>query len=68
MKTSAVVTGIILALSVAVWTLLYLLTPGGPLTPPESLVVVGISAAVVLVTRWVWSWIAKARGHDAEKV
>jgi len=67
-KTSAVLTGAIVALSVAVWSLLYLLTPGGPLTPPESLVVVGFCAAAVLVIRWVWSCIVRARGHHAEKL
>jgi hypothetical protein len=65
-KVSTVLVGMILALSVAVWTLLYLLTPGDPLTPPETLVIVGVCAALVLLARWIWSCILKARGHHAE--
>ena len=67
MKTSAVLVGTILAVSAAVWTLLFLLTPGDPLTPPETLVIVGVCAALVLVARWIWSCILRARGHHAEK-
>jgi len=67
MKTSVALLGTILASSVAAWTLLYFLTPGDPLTPAETLVVVGVCAALVLVTRWIWSCILRARGHHAEK-
>jgi hypothetical protein len=65
-KSSAVLVGMILALSVAVWTLLYLLTPGDPLTPPETLVIVGACAALVLVARWIWSCILRVRRRHAE--
>jgi hypothetical protein len=37
------------------------------LTPPETLVIVGVCAALVLVARWIWSCILRARGHHAEK-
>jgi hypothetical protein len=66
-KASAVVVGMILAVSAAVWALLFLLTPGDELTPPETLVIVGACAALVLVARWVWSCILRARGDHGEK-
>lgn len=68
MKASAALLGAILATSVVAWTLLFFLTPGDALTPAETLVVVGVCAALVLVTRWIWSWILRARGRHAEKV
>lgn len=67
MKTSAGLLGIILALSVATWTFFYFLAAGDPLSPPETLVVVGICAGSVLVVRWVWSWIWKPRGSHADE-
>jgi len=67
MKTSGALLGTILAASVAAWTLLYFLTPGDPLTPAETSVVVGVCAALVLVARWIWSCILRARGRHAEK-
>lgn len=66
MKASAATLAAILALSLAVWVLFYALTPDTPLTPPETLVVVGASAGVVLLARWIWSRRRKAGGASGE--
>jgi hypothetical protein len=68
MKTSGALLAAILAASVTAWTLLYFLTPGDPLTPAETLVIVGVCAALVLMTRWVWSLILRTRGRHADKI
>ena len=65
MKTSAALLGAILALSVGVWTFFYFLAAGEPLAPPETLVIVGISAAVVVCVRWVWTWVWRGRRPHA---
>ena len=67
MKASSVTLAIILALSLGVWTLFYLMPAGEPLTPPETLVVVGFCSAVVLVGRWMWSAVRKPGGDNAGK-
>jgi hypothetical protein len=67
MKTSGAILGAILALSVAVWVLVYFLTPGDQLTQAETLVIVGVCGTGVLVIRWFWSCIARARGRHVEK-
>jgi hypothetical protein len=67
LKTSGALLVAILALSVVAWTLVYLLTPGDPLNPAETLVIVGVCGVVVLLVRWIWSCIVRARGHHAEK-
>jgi hypothetical protein len=51
-------------LSLVVWALVSLLTPGAPLTQPETVVVVGACAAVVLAVRWVVARRRRPRGQD----
>jgi len=65
-KTSAVLLGSILALSLGVWALFYFLTAGEPLTPAETLVIVGMCGASVLAVRWIWSCIWKGRERHAD--
>ena len=67
MKTSAGTLAAILGLSLGVWVLFYFLPLGEPLTPPETLVVVGFSAAAVLAVKGVWAGLRKRRGAHAEK-
>ena len=67
MKTSALVLASILALSACAWTLFYFLADGEPLTPSETLVVVGVCAAGVLGARRIWAWIWRERGGHAEQ-
>jgi protein-S-isoprenylcysteine O-methyltransferase Ste14 len=54
----------IIVVSLAVWVLFLVVTPGGPLTPPETLVVVGVCAALVLGVKWIWSRFQTRRGKD----
>ena len=51
----------ILVLSLALWAFFYGLTPGQPLTPAETTVVVGISTLVVLATKRIWRARDKAK-------
>lgn len=67
MKASVAMLVAILVLSLALWVLFYALTPETPLTPPETLVVVGASAGVVLLARWIWSRRRKARGASGQE-
>jgi len=53
MKASAATVGAIVVLSLAVWVFFYFLTPATPLTPPETMVVVGACAAAVLSGKWI---------------
>ena len=53
----------ILVLSLAVWMYFYL-SPGAPLDASETAVVVGISAGVVLLSRFVWGRIRGSRRGD----
>ena len=54
-------------LSLAVWTFFYALTPETPLTPPETLVVVGACAAVVLLGRRAWSRLRRKRDGNGQE-
>jgi hypothetical protein len=54
----------IVVASLAVWVFFLVMTPGAPLTPPETLVVVGACAAIVLGVKWIWSRIRPRRGKD----
>jgi hypothetical protein len=54
-----------LVLSLAVWTFFYVVTPD-PLTSSETVVVVGISAGVVYLSRWVWGFLRRLRGGNAQ--
>ena len=67
MTVTAVLLGIILALSMAVWTYFYFQPAGEPLNQMETLLIVGICAASVFVVRWVWSCIRKGRGRHADE-
>ncbi len=62
MKVSAVVIAGTLALSACAWTFFYFLADGEPLTPPETLVMVGVCAATILGVRRRWTWMRKGRG------
>lgn len=66
MNTSGVTLGIILALSLAVWTYFYV-SPGAPLNASETAVVVGVCAAVVYIVRWLWMRLVGPRGGDHGK-
>jgi hypothetical protein len=52
-KATAGTLAAVLALSLAVWTAFFLLMPQSPLTPQETLVVVGVCGAAVLGARWI---------------
>lgn len=67
MKASIGTLAAIVVLSLAVWMLFYALTPGTPLTPPETLVVVGTCAGIVLLARWIWSRFRKTRGASGQE-
>jgi len=66
MRRSVGVLMAILVLSLAAWTFFYLVTPD-PLTSPETVVVVGISAGIVYLSRWVWGLLRRLRGGNAQK-
>jgi hypothetical protein len=55
-----------LVLALAVWTFFYLNTPD-PLTASETLVVVGISAGIVYLCRWIWGSLKRWREGHAQK-
>jgi len=52
------------ALSLVVWTVVYILNPSTPLTQAETVIVVGVCAALVLGFQWTLSRLTKARGRD----
>ncbi len=52
------------ALSLVVWTVVYIVNPSTPLTQAETVIVVGVCAALVLGVQWILSRLAKARGSD----
>ena len=52
------------ALSLVVWTAIYILNPSTPLTQAETVIVVGVCAAFVLGAKWLVSTIAKVRGGN----
>ena len=66
MKASAGLLVPIIALSLAAWAFFYVLTPGEPLTPAETLVVVGICAGIVLLGRWIWFSFRRSRRDNAQ--
>ncbi|MFQ5946404.1 MAG: hypothetical protein ACE5NC_09190 [Anaerolineae bacterium] len=67
MKPSVGTLAAIIALSLGVWMLFYTLTPETPLTPPETLVIVGACAAIVLLGRWIWSRLQPRRNQDRDQ-
>ncbi len=66
MKATTGTLGAIIALSLGVWTSFFLLTPDTPLTPAETLLVVGVCAGVVFFGKWVWSRVRRPRGADEQ--
>ncbi len=56
----------ILVLSLVIWTFFYFNTPD-TLTSSETLVVVGISAGVVYLSRWIWGLLKRWRGGNAQQ-
>lgn len=54
MKPSLGTLAAIVALSLAVWTGFALLMPATPLSPAETVIVVGACGAVVLAGKWAW--------------
>jgi hypothetical protein len=56
----------ILALSLVVWVLFYLATPGTPLAGAETIIVVGVCGAVVLAAKWIWARLVRTRGKNGE--
>jgi hypothetical protein len=51
-----------LALSLAVWTVFYLLTPDAPLSTGETVVVVGLCSGAVFLGRGAWRRARRAHG------
>ena len=64
MKGSVGTVAVIGALSLVVWTAVYLFNPSTPLTQAETVIVVGVCAVVVFGFKWVVSSIAKMRGGN----
>jgi hypothetical protein len=52
------------ALSLVVWTVVYIFNPSTPLTQAETVIVVGVCAALVLGFQWILSRLNRARGSD----
>jgi hypothetical protein len=63
-KASAGVLVAITVLSLGVWSLFYVLTPGQPLEAGETLVVVGACALLVLLARWLLGRRGRPEGGD----
>jgi NADPH:quinone reductase-like Zn-dependent oxidoreductase len=56
----------IAALSLAVWTAFTLLMPAEPLSPAETVVIVGGSGAVVLGVKWAWQRFRDRSGRASQ--
>lgn len=52
------------ALSLVVWTVVSIVNPSTPLTQAETVIVVGVCAALVLGVQWILSRLTKARRSD----
>jgi hypothetical protein len=52
------------ALSLVVWTVVYVFNPSTPLTQAETVIVVGVCAALVLGFQWILSRFSRPRGSD----
>lgn len=57
MKSSLATAIAIVIISLAAWVFFYLTT--GPLTAPETTVVVGFCAATVISAKWLWTRLRK---------
>ncbi len=64
MKGSVGTLAVIAALSLVVWTTVYILNPSAPLTQAETVIVVGACAALVFGVKWLVSSLGKTRGGD----
>jgi hypothetical protein len=64
MKASVGTLAIIGALSLLVWTAVYILNPSTPLTQAETVIVVAVCAAFVFGLKWIVSSLSKTRGGD----
>jgi hypothetical protein len=62
-KTSFGSAVLIVALSLAAWVFFYLTT--GPLKAPETMVVVGFCAIVVISAKWLWIKLRKANKENS---
>ncbi len=62
LKVSFATGFVITALALAIWVFFYLVS--APLTAPETTVVVGLCAAVVLSGKWIWARLRKTRGKN----
>ena len=52
------------ALSLVVWTAVYIFNPSAPLTQGETVIVVGVCAALVLGCQWILARLTRARRRD----
>jgi hypothetical protein len=52
------------ALSLVVWTVVYIYNPSTPLTQGETVIVVGVCAALVLGVQWMLSRFSGKRSSD----
>jgi hypothetical protein len=52
------------ALSLVVWTVVYIYNPSTPLTQGETVIVVGVCAALVLGVQWILSRFGGKRSSD----
>jgi hypothetical protein len=52
------------ALSLVVWTVVYVYNPSTPLTQGETVIVVGVCAALVLGVQWILSRFGGKRSND----
>jgi hypothetical protein len=52
------------ALSLVVWTVVYIYNPSTPLTQGETVIVVGVCAALVLGVQWIRSRLSGKRSSD----
>jgi hypothetical protein len=59
LKTSLVTVLVTIVLSLGVWMFFYVTTPGTPLTLPETTVVVGACAPVVVLGKFLWARLRK---------
>jgi hypothetical protein len=64
-KSSVATLGAILVLSLAAWSFFYIAMPASPLTEGETALIVGASAAAVLLVRRLWLRVRKPRESNA---
>jgi uncharacterized membrane protein len=64
MKGSVGTVAVIAALSLAVWTTVYIINPSTPLTQAETVIVVGACAVLVFGFKWIVSSLTKIRGGN----